>query len=299
MGQKAVKGAKPAKKPPVKPSGNKPNGGCGCETFEQCMMRQPYGVDVWSGPKKSQAMGCIAYSEKKCVIDNRKIKPKVEKALKRRRLPFYAELSDLIDTQEKSKVMVFPAINEGYIQRNMGSLAKNIHNTADFTNFQKSMILRANLVRNGMVMKEDPDEDIEEEVSVKLKELLPYCGEYTPDMWSVDHIRTRTKGGCNRFCNAMVITFYDNQIKSDKGPGCPCICPLKEDETPGDGQKVLNHEKWNKKRYELYECTEYFLARENNVKGLPDKPSGICDPARDCKLDNPCEWPPPKKAAEA
>lgn len=296
MGQKAVKGAKPVKKTPVKPAGNKPKGGCRCETFEQCMMRQPYGVDVWCGPKKSQAMGCIAYSEKKRAIDNGKLKTEAQKSLKRRRIPFYAELSALIETQEKINVMVFPAINEGYIKRNMKSLAQNIHNTADFTNFQKSMILRANLARNGKVMKEDPDEDIEEGAPVNLKKLLPYCGEYTRDMWSVDHIRTRSKGGCNRFCNATVITFYANQIKNDKGPGCPCICPLKEGETPGDGQKVLDHKKWKKGKYELYECTEYFLARKNNVGGLPDKPCGICDPARDCKLDNPCEWPPPKAA---
>lgn len=296
MGQKAVKGAKPVKKTPVKPAGNKPKGGCRCETFEQCMMRQPYGVDVWCGPKKSQAMGCIAYSEKKRAIDNSKLKTEAQKSLKRRRIPFYAELSALIETQEKINVMVFPAINEGYIKRNMKSLAQNIHNTADFTNFQKSMILRANLARNGKVMKEDPDEDIEEGAPVNLKKLLPYCGEYTRDMWSVDHIRTRSKGGCNRFCNATVITFYANQIKNDKGPGCPCICPLKEGETPGDGQKVLDHKKWKKGKYELYECTEYFLARKNNVGGLPDKPCGICDPARDCKLDNPCEWPPPKAA---
>lgn len=303
MPGRAVNGAKAVKGTPAKPSDNKTKALCPCETFERCMKRQPYGADVWSGPKKKEAMDCIAYSVKGVISDSeikKKAQERLSYFLENRKNPFYANLRGLLKNQGKPRVLVFPEIKNAYISAQMGILAADLYNTADFTNFQKSMILRANLVRNGTVMRADLYGDAREGFSFGRKTLLPYCGEYTAKMWSVDHVNIRSKGGCNRFCNAAVLALYDNStVKNDSGPGCPCVCPIdkKNGETPGDGQKPFEIKKGKQKRYKLYECTDYFLARKNKAQGLPGKPCGICAASRACNLDDPRKCAAPRSGA--
>lgn len=81
------------------------------------------------------------------------------------------------------------------------------------------MILRANLVDNGRILRSDGFGELEGEV---YERLLPASGNSLDCEWNVDHIRTKAKGGCNRFCNAMVLSRHANKRKSDKGNGCIC-----------------------------------------------------------------------------
>ncbi len=277
---------------------------CRCETFDRCYLRQPYGADVWSGPKKSQAMDCIAYSYKKVIKSHR---TEILDKLKKRNSsnPFYANLKGILGNDWKSWILAFPEITDDYIEDQMIETQKNMYNTADFTDFQKSMILRASIVRNGVVMRSDLYKDRQNNLKFPKKEVVPYGGWCPNIMWSVDHIQVKSKGGCNRFCNATLLARKDNiTLKNDRGPGCPCMHVIKK----GSQDKGENQEKFlisypvkgegkedkrerkpkDKGDYDLYECMDYYLAK-GKVK-LPPEPCGTCDSEHDCKLDDPREF---------
>lgn len=268
---------------------------CPCETFDQCSTRQPYGVDVWSGPGKIRAMGCLAYGVNGVINGHRAAVLRGLANQTNSRNPFFTNLKGILGNLGKPRVLAFPPVSDQYIDGQMQELAKELYNTAGFTNFQKSMILRANLVRNGTVMRSDFYEDKRENLRFPPQKLLPFCGSYPPEMWSVDHIRVESKGGCNRFCNATVLTRTNNCLdKNDKGAGCPCVCAINKknkQESPADGQKdFLVQGKVKKKgKYALYECLDYFFAREEGEK-VPAEIPGICDAEKKCNLDDPREF---------
>ncbi len=289
-----VKGGK------IKPSDNKTKEVCPCKTFDRCRLRQPYGADVWCGPKKSKAMDCIAYSYKKVITSHR---AEVLKGLQEKTNvfnPFYTNLKGILGNDWKSWILAFPEITDDYIETNMREVENNLYNTAKFTYFQISIILRANIVRSGVVMRSDLYKDRKNNIKFPQKELVPYGGWYPDIMWSVDHIQVRAKGGCNRFCNATVLARHDNtDIKNDRGPGCPCVHVIDKnsaDEPGADQQKFMiskpGEEGGTRKkepqeggRYDLYECIDYYMAK-GKVK-LPDEPCGTCDDKHKCNLDDP------------
>ena len=285
---------------------------CKCETFDRCNGRLPYGVDVWAGPQQNQAMGCIAYSTNGIIHSSHT--PQVMAAIAQQKNngnPFYSNLKDFLGNKGVDRVLAFPVINKNDIDDHIGELAEDLYNTADFTNFQKSMILRANIVRNGLVMRSDLYEDNEVKDSQNNplrfapKDLIPYCGyKKREDMWSIDHIQVRAKGGCNRFCNAVVLQFSDNRRKLTKGPSCPCayVVNVKNNEQCIPGQDPFpysGHRKTPKRTpiYDLYECIDHFVARkEAKEKGETiGEIGGICDAAKLCNVDDPRVLPLTKK----
>ncbi len=284
----------------IRPEDNKTKEPCQCETFERCNGRLPYGVDVWAGPRQIQAMNCIAYSITGGIRGHR---AQVIAALAQQKSgnPFYTNLKDFLGYRGRFRVLAFPQIDPPYIDHHIDKLADALYNTAEFTNFQKSMILRANLVRNGLVMRSDRyrDDMVKDSQNNPLqfgsKELIPYCRGLKDYMWSIDHIQVRVKGGCNRFCNAVVLQFADNRQKWTNGPSCPCAHVVewkKEQCIPGQDpfQYSGSRKKPKKKpRYDLYECIEHFLARkEAEEKGETiGEIGGICDKAKLCKVDDP------------
>lgn len=302
MSEKVVDKADRVKEQEIHLDDDKTKKVCECETFERCKGRLPYGVDVCGGPKKIQAMDCIAYS---ITGGSRGHRTQVIAAIadqKNKWNPFYTNLKNFLGYMGRFRVLALPPIDEGYIDFHMGKLADDLYNTAEFTNFQKSMILRANLVRNGLVMRSDLYEDnmVKDSQNNPLrfgeKELIPYCGGLKDYMWSIDHIQVRAKGGCNRFCNALVLQFADNKQKGDKGAGCPCayLVNVKKNEQCIPGQDPFpysGNRKAPKRKpiYDLYECLEHFLARkEAEEKGETiGEIGGICDKAKRCKVDDP------------
>ncbi len=270
---------------------------CKCETFERCNERLPYGVDVWAGRQnlRNMAMDCIAYSVNGAIRGHR---AQVIAALAQQKSgnPFYSNLKNFLGNMGKNRVLAFPPINDPYITFHMNKLADDLYNTAEFTNFQKSMILRANLVRNGLVMRSDLYDDNRVPLFFDQKRLIPFCGYFEREkMWSIDHIQVRAKGGCNRFCNAVVLQYSDNRQKLTKGPSCPCAHVVewqKEQCIPGQNPFPYSGSRKTPKkkpRYDLYECIDYFLARkEAEEKGETiGEIGGICDKAKLCKVDDP------------
>lgn len=276
---------------------------CRCETFDRCNGRLPYGVDVWAGPLQIQARDCIAYSISGGIRGHR---AQVIAALAQQKSgnPFYTNLKDFLGYIGRFRVLAFPPIDPPYIDEHIGKLADALYNTAEFNNFQKSMILRANLVRNGLVMRSDRyvDNEVKDSENNPLrfgaKELIPYCRGLKDYMWSIDHIQVRAKGGCNRFCNAVVLQFADNRQKLTNGPSCPCAyvvnvrAKVKEECIPGQDPFPYSANRKPPKRkptYDLYECIEHFLARkEAEEKGETiGEIGGICDAAKLCNVDDP------------
>jgi len=150
--------------------------------------------------------------------------------------------------------------------------------------------VRANLVKNGtngqLAMKSDRYM-ADNKTVYESTDMIPYMGKFSKEQWSVDHIQTRSKGGCNRFCNGAFLTIGVNISKKDDWPGCPCIeCEKKVDE---QSSYKLSAES---KKYELYEC-QYLCKANKEKKGRklpPHSPSIIKKYKKICDLDDPRDF---------
>lgn len=298
---KAMVGAKAVKGPRIKPIDCKKKGACPCNAFLRCSGRRPYGNEVWGNKERAaQAMQGIAYGGHEEVDRDaalallQKIR---EKEKKKPRNPFYRNLKGLID-KEKGRVLVMPAITEIDIDAEMNRLKSGIHNAADFTYFQISMAIRANLVRN--------EGDLQSDIYVsgyrgknktQAEKMIPYSGSYTPGQWSLDHVQVQAKGGCNRFCNGALLRLRDNcGVKNDRGPGCPCVDVRKKGAAKDEGQNDFKFKETTQiKRYSLYECTTFCINKRNKAENMPtDTPGSIKTYKEVCCADDPRK--PRKKA---
>ena len=288
-------GAKPAAVQAVKPNDCEPPDLCPCDPFLKCNSRLPYGKSVWSNPEtRKKAMGLIAYSKYGAVTTKDALEKMAEKFEKRNKRnknkkfnEFFANLYPLAGDSSTERVLTLPEITEGEITAGMNALkGADLYNTAGFTNFQRSIFVRANLVANDLTMRSDLYMD-GEKVIFESTEMIPYSGSFSKEQWSVDHIQTRSKGGCNRFCNGAFLTIGANMIKKDEWPGCACIdCEKKADEqipyTPPSGTK----------KYKLFECQHLCRAnQEKKGRKLPPHPPSIIKEYEEiCALDNPCDF---------
>ncbi len=266
---------------------------CPCDEFDQCRKRRPYGSDVWSDKKdKEKAMGLIAFDGDNGITDDEMLDILCQRFIKQneRRKKINLKVNDFFGnvrskTGSYKKALVLPQINDAYITSQMDQLGSSLYNTAVFTDFQRSMIVRANLVKNGLTIWSDEDEDAQNK-SIKL---IPYVKGKTADMWSVDHIKVKVRGGCNRFCNAAVMQKGENSRKGPRGCGCPCIIAVKKgDEQPvSDEFKPDTNEELAETTYKRYECVVYF--RKKKEEGGTDGVPGTCHANRLCNLDDPRE----------
>ncbi len=297
-------GARSLEIQPVKPVDNKRKGKCPCNAFLRCCSRRPYGNDVWGDKdKRAKAMGEIAYGgggtmEKKDelvqtfkkIVSDYKEKAAGGKTPKWKQNEFFMSLKTLKEDRDKGpRALVMPEITEAEMDMHMGAL--EVGNLARFTDFQRSLVARANLVRNGMVMISDRYLDKHGREVYSPGRLLPYSGGYTPGQWSVDHIQVRSKGGCNRFCNAGVLSVYNNCTnRKDDGPGCPCAQVYEKGQSPIEGQNLFDKGAGGAK-YKLYECSSLCMNKKNAENKLPDNPPGkISEYPRICDVDDPRKW---------
>ncbi len=265
----------------------KTKGKCPCDSFERCRKRRPYGSDVWgSKKKKEQAMGLIAFDGGSKITDPDRLNKMLRELMDRNQQRaaegtkfnrFFGNVYSATGTYNSA--LVLPGTTDLEITAHMEQLKAALHNVAVFTDFQKSMIIRANLVRNGLKLKSD----IYEGETFDSKNLVPYpfAEGHMNEMWAIDHVQIKAKGGCNRFCNAGVLQFGVNSSKGDDGPGCPCVTALREkdpnlkpfDPHPKEGG------------YFLFVCVTY---NRNQKEGEPPKElPGICGPEKSCNLDDP------------
>ena len=270
-----------------KPGDCKTKGKCPCDIFNQCRDRRPYGSDVWgSKKKKEQAMGLIAFDGSSKITEKKDLDKLLKnllgknEALAEQNKKFSKFYGNIYSAAGKYKsAMVLPETNDISITQQMDQLKASLYNTAVFTDFQKSMIIRANLVRNGLMLKSD----IYEGESFESENLIPYAKGHMSEMWAIDHVQIRAKGGCNRFCNVGVLRFGVNCSKGDDGPGCPCITAVKG-ETP-DLRPFQQHPKEG--GYSLFVCVTY--NRNQDEKEPPEELPGICNSEKLCGLDDPRE----------
>lgn len=291
---KANTGAKARKGERVKPVDNKMRGKCPCKSFLKCSGRRPYGNSIWGNPlKREEAMEGIAYHSEG-PVENKAVLMDVFKKISGGN-PFYKGLNTKVNGKSR-RVLTMPEIDDGYITTHMGNVV--INNNAEFTYFQKSLVARANLVRSGPVMMSNVYVGKKRRINYPSKVLAVNAGEYTSEQWSVDHIQTKAKGGCNRFCNAGVMMLYDNSnVKNANGPGCPCVdALLTQKENPADGQAPFESPVSNGVEYTLYECSTLLINTKKKKEGklvdkLPDKPPGtIAKYPEICDLDDPRIW---------
>lgn len=187
---------------------------------------------------------------------------------------FYKNIKRIKD--KGNKVMTFPPITLADINANMGELQAFLFNTGSYTLFQKSMVMRSNLVKNGLMLKSDvyekPDGSIYDS-----KQLTPFSLTPVGTEWNLDHIQTRSKGACNRFCNAALLTRSDNIAKRDSWPGCPCVSFM------GEGEHF--NSKANKK---LYPCELFQVNKDKKEVKTPANPLGtILAYTQLCDVDSP------------
>lgn len=296
VGAKSVKGER------IKPIDCSERGDCcPCDAFLRCSTRPPYGQLVWSDKEKRElASGGIAYNSEK-VVDNveyylkifDKIKNSVTDKTKYKN-DFYKNIGS-----RSKKVMTFPIMSQPEIMMHMTKLRGELFNAGDFTQFQKSMILRANLVQNGLKLCSDYYED-ETGKEYKSKKLTPYYRESTGREWNIDHVQIRAKGGCNRFCNACLLSSADNKDKGDRGMGCPCVDVMEKSEAPKPEDKdIFAYSGRQTEKYLLYNCASFRLNKQKESEGkaehIPAKPLGTMDHYKQlCGMDNPLEFVPNK-----
>ena len=133
---------------------------CPCDEFDQCRKRRPYGSDVWSDKKdKEKAMGLIAFDGDNGITDDEMLDILCQRFIKQneRRRKINLKVNDFFGnvpsrTGGYKKALVLPQINDAYITSQMDQLGSSLYNTAVFTDFQRSMIVRANLVKNGLTI---------------------------------------------------------------------------------------------------------------------------------------------------
>lgn len=275
----AEDGAKGVKGVVQKPEKNNLDGQCPCEAFLQCSSRVPYGQDVWSDPAK-RADACKAISYNAEIPEPAKSGSEAIKGTK--------GVFRTITNELAQKVMTFPEINEASLPARVAALTGSISNAGLFKPFQKSMILRANMAKNGMVLMSDTADGS----PFQKQKLFPYNRQSLGLEWNIDHVRVRARGGCNRFCNAQLLSGYDNSVvKNTDGLGCPCVNPLKSGEPVGKRTPFVYRGK-AVVMFTLYKCSTFCDDKERadkgDVKHMPDAPLGTIDKYKDlCGLDNP------------
>ena len=267
---KAVDGAKGCQGKSAEPDANNPAVDCPCNIFLRCSTRIPYGAEVWADENKKQiAMSAISYKSVGVTLVLTYTRGLVKK--------LRADLSE-----DGTKPLVFRGLDEKYIKDHMDKL--KIHNGVDFTNFQKLMVGRANLVQNNLVMRSD----VYSKKKGGYEQVIPASGQYESNEWNVDHIYSKSKGGCNRFCNAQMLGRQANIKKNNKAFGCICaqtVPNATEDKFSVNG----------KTDSELWKCNTLCNNGKKPPNKVPQTPPGMIDgyPDKNCKictLDNPCEW---------
>ena len=275
---KATDGAKGCRGSSVKPGDHKRKVKCPCNAFLNCSSRVPYGGSVWSDPvKKKDAMSIITYGSTGAG-QTRSYEGR----------GYYKKLHKLLDNGQ-TRTLILHELTDKYVKNHMESLV--LENTGHYTNFQRSMILRANLVKNGLVLKSDGFPDGRDD----FERMMPYSGLYQGDEWNIDHVKIRAKGGCNRFCNAQILSRQVNMDKGDQGQGCPCADARKQGESPAPGQEDFEvGGNTEKTRYQLWQCTALSNNQEKPANKVPSYPPGMMKRyTKDCKicdLDDPCNW---------
>lgn len=276
----------------VKPIDCLVRGNCPCDSYLKCSTRPPYGLNVWSVRKKrKQACDTIAYDSEGYEADIEKCQEIFDAILKkstsRYKNDFYKNIK-----RGSHKVMFFPPISEGQLLSEMSALNGKLHNAGKFTAFQKSVILRANMVKHGLELWSDVYEDGAGNVEFASEKLTPYHRKPLGKEWNIDHVQARAKGGCNRFCNAALLGSKNNKSKLDDGLGCPCADALQKTETAGEGQTEFSYSGSKVKKYDLYNCgvfcsTKVKQKKDKSIK-LPAKPLGTMNHYKLlCGLDNP------------
>ena len=289
--------AKKVKAKAQNPPDCKTKGVCPCNVFERCRKRRPYGSDVWSNPKKKkQALGAIAFDGNEGITDEGRLDALLTRFKYRneaitaynntheKKWRFNEFFANVRSAGGKNKnALVLPATNDLYITQQMNKLKSSMYNTALFTDFQRSMVARANLVRNGLTLRSDKYRTKEGELDFDPKDVFPYAKGHRAEMWSVDHIQIRSKGGCN----SAVLMLVDNSTRNDNGPSCPCITavekkgqqPVLDDFTPETSETLKNS------MYKLYVCVTYYRNTEEGE--APDYLPGTCHASKHCNLDDP------------
>lgn len=277
------------------PGDCKTKGKCPCDAFDRCRKRRPYGSDVWGKKeKKKKALGAIAFNGTEGIKDADQLKKLQTRFMYRnkaiikynstheKKWRFNKYFANLRAAGKKSpNVLYLPPTSDPYITKQMNKLKPSLDNTGLFTDFQRSMVARANLVRNGLTLRSDTYRTQKGEKNFNPRNLIPYSRDKKGEMWSVDHIQIRAKGGCNRFCNAAVLKFRFNGMRGDNGPSCPCI--IAEKGNTLDLQEFGPHPEDG--TYHLYVCVTY---TRNQKEGEPPKKlPGICHAKKRCKLDDP------------
>lgn len=268
----------------IKPIDCPMEGACPCDSFLRCSSRPPYGRGVWSRKKKREiARGAIAYDSKGPVsdVDMAKYQKEFQNiemySTRNYKNSFYKNIRRIRD--KGNKVLTFPPMTMADINLNMSVLEGELFNTGAYTLFQKSIVLRANLVKNGVKLKSDVYENSDGTV-YKSKKLTPYCINPLGTEWNLDHIQTRSKGACNRFCNAALLTRDDNIAKRDNWPGCPCVNFM------GEGEKFDC-----KANGKLYKCALYMVNKGKDDVKTPAEPLGtIKKYTQLCNVDSPLKF---------
>ncbi len=288
---KAMTGAKARSGERVKPVDLKIRGTCPCNAFLKCSTRPPYGCNVWGDKtKREQAMREIAYSGKEPITN---AAPFAAMFKRKRGNPFYRNLDCMING-ENVKVMVMPGIQYGDIEKHMANL--KVHNKGEFNNFQKSIIARASMAWTSPAMMSNVYVGKTGNVEFPSKTLTPFIKEDRDFSWDVDHIQTRSKGGCNRFCNAGLMAHSDNSGgKIDIGPGCPCAHVKENGQEKVPGQQDFDYpsecDRGHSPKYTLWDCTMLWINHNNDVPDQPRRPPGTIKQFKMiCERDNPCDW---------
>lgn len=289
-------GAKGIKGEHIKPADITKRGDCPCDAFIKCSARPPYGRDIWAISKtRKQACGAIAYDTEGIVTDEKKNQllrsfQYFEKKYSGEGYnnSFFKNIRLMKNCARK--VLTMPKITYAELLAQMKAHKNLILNTGYFTDFQKSIILRANMVRNGLELRSDIYEDEKGSLLYKEEKLYPCYRGNVAFEWRVDHIQTRSKGACNRFCNAAVLRDADNRDKWDKWHGCPCV-----DALMGEAGKEPFEFIGDSKKYQLYNCKTYCDNKEDKdkVEKLPAAPLGTLNKYRKkgiCPLDNPFKF---------
>lgn len=293
-----------------KPSEEKKKATCPCEPFLQCCLRTPYGKSVWANPFKSKiACKTIAYDGESVIEDTADYAAAFQNKLNSkaaRQNRFFKTLKEVASPTDV--VMYFPELTMAEYQKEMALLLNEVTNAAYFTDFQRSIILRANMAKNKL--KKLTEDNVEG--SGKLTDVqLDIYGKAEPlnNKYNIDHIKVRAKGGCSRFCNAALLGNTKNGSKNDTLLGCPCVCSLKSGEAVGNRQefdytppKKRKKKKGKKEyygdKYTLYECQTFADDREASAKNRPAKPLGTMEHYKDlCNLDDPKKFIPRKMSS--
>lgn len=297
-----IVGAKKVEDEPVKPIDEQPKGLCPCNSFLKCSTRPPYGQQVWSDPDERKiACGEIAYDHLNILKDKTRLNEIFEIIVGRMKDPRGNKNYKNIDTQ-KTRVMYFPPITEARLVAELGAMSGKLSNAGKFRAFQKSMILRANIVKNGMVLKSDVYLDKDGKVEFGKQKLTPYSKKPIGTEWNIDHIQARSKGGCNRFCNAALLGSADNKSKLDEGLGCPCVEAIDKKGNKGKNQTDFSFSGSKVKKYKLYNCRILCNKIKRNEKkkiyDLPAKPLGTMNHYVElCMLDNPMDFIPDRSVS--